>query len=74
MVAKQYARGKFSRIAFPEGSRVVRRSSRFIHDVVFVPYEGREVGIAAHPSELLPLLAQSGRCGLEADRDRIGDG
>ena len=34
-----------------------------------VPFEGREIRIPADPSELLPLLAESGRCGLSL----IGD-
>ena len=64
MVVKHHARGKFYRIALPEGSRLVRGSDRLGHDVVIVPFEGREIAIAAHPPELLPLLAESGRCGL----------
>ncbi len=64
MVVKHYAKGKFYRIALPEGSRLIRRSGRLLHDVVIVPYEGREIAIAADPPELLPLLAESGRCGL----------
>ena len=34
-----------------------------------VPCEGREIRIPADPAELLPLLAESGRCGLSL----IGD-
>jgi hypothetical protein len=64
MLVKHYAGGKFYRIALPEGSRLVRSSGRLTHDVVIVPYEGREIAIAADPPELLPLLAESGRCGL----------
>ena len=29
-----------------------------------VPFEGEEIPIPADPPELLPLLAESGRCGL----------
>ena len=64
MFVKYYAQGKFYRIVLPEGSRLVRRSDHLVHDVVIVPYEGREIAIAADPPELLPLLAESGRCGL----------
>jgi Zn ribbon nucleic-acid-binding protein len=35
--------------------------SRF---ALFFPFEGREIRILADPSELLPLLAESGQCGL----------
>ena len=38
-------------------------------DLLIVPFEGREIRIPADPSELLPLLAESGRCGLSL----IGD-
>jgi hypothetical protein len=34
------------------------------------PFEGREIRIPADPSELLPLLAESGRCGLSLIGDR----
>jgi uncharacterized metal-binding protein (TIGR02443 family) len=38
-------------------------------DLLIVPFEGREIRIPADPSELLPLLSESGRCGLSL----IGD-
>jgi hypothetical protein len=34
------------------------------HDALMVPFEGREISIPADPSELLPLLAEAGLCGL----------
>ena len=33
-------------------------------DFLVVPFEGQEIRIPADPAELLPLLAESGRCGL----------
>ena len=39
------------------------------HDLLVVPFEGQEIRIPADPAELLPLLAESGRCGLSL----IGD-
>ena len=70
MYLKHYAMGKFYRIACPDWSRLVRRSDiptpggNSHHDVVIVPFEGREVAIPADPAESLPLLAEAGRCGL----------
>ncbi len=70
MLVKHHARGKFYLIACPEGSRVVRRSDQVacdggpLPDLIVVPFEGGEVAIPADSPELLPLLAESGRCGL----------
>ena len=50
------------------------------HDLLVVPFEGQEIRIPADPAELLPLLAESGRCGLsliggpEPDRRLAGVG
>ncbi len=70
MRVKHHAQGKFYTNACPEGTRVVRRSDwseygeAVLHDHLVVPLNGKEVRIPADPSELLPLLAESGRCGL----------
>jgi hypothetical protein len=53
-----------------QGSRVVRCWGHPDgHEFLIVPYEGREIRIPADPAELLPLLAESERCGLSL----IGD-
>ena len=70
MRIKHYARGKFYQIDCPEGSRVVRHAEgqaprdAATPDRLVVPFHGREISIPAEPEELLPLLAESGRCGL----------
>ena len=70
MRVRHHAQGKFYSIACPEGTRVVRRSNSpargkaVPHDHLVVPMNGMEVRIPADPPELLPLLAESGRCGL----------
>ena len=75
MRIKHFSKGKFYVIRCPQGTRVVRCSAqpapveRDGHDHLVVPFEGREIRIPADPSELLPLLAESGRCGLSL----IGD-
>ena len=72
---KHFSKGKFYVIQCPQGTWVVRCSAPpavvepFGHDLLVVPFEGREIRIPADPSELLPLLAESGRCGLSL----IGD-
>ena len=70
MRIKHFSKGKFYLIECPPGTRVVRCSAQPAmvepdgHDHLVVPFEGREIRIPADPSELLPLLAESGRCGL----------
>jgi hypothetical protein len=65
MRIKHFSKGKFYLIECPPGSRVIRCSGHSDgHDVLVVPFEGREIRIPADPAELLPLLAESGRCGL----------
>ena len=71
MLVKHYAKGKFYRIALPEGSRLVRRSGRLTHDVVIVPYEGREIAIAADPPETAPAAGRI-RAVRARDRRRAG--
>jgi uncharacterized metal-binding protein (TIGR02443 family) len=67
---KHFSKGKFYVIECPRGSRVLRCWGHPDgHDLLVVPFEGREIRIPADPSELLPLLAESGRCGLSL----IGD-
>ena len=75
MRVRHYAQGKFYSIECPVGTRVVRPSDRSAdgvavhHDHLVVPLNGKEIRIPADPPELLPLLAESGRCGLSL----IGD-
>ena len=70
MRIKHFSKGKFYLIECPQGSGVVRCWGHPDgHDHLVVPFEGREIRIPADPSELLPLLAESGRCGLSL----IGD-
>jgi hypothetical protein len=65
MRIKHYSKGKFYRIECPAGTRVIRYWGHPDgHDALIVPFEGREICIPADPAELLPLLAESGRCGL----------
>ena len=70
MRIRVYSNGKFYLIECPEGSRVVRCPVQCIadfalaHDLLLVPFQGREIAIPSDPPELLPLLAESGRCGL----------
>ena len=70
MRVKHHAQGKFYVIQCPEGTRVVCRSDSPIggdavpHDHLVVPLNGKQVRIPVDPPELLPLLAESGRCGL----------
>jgi Zn ribbon nucleic-acid-binding protein len=66
MQVRVYSAGKFYLIECPEGTRVVRHAgeSSEPNDLLVVPFEGQEIAIPGDPSELLPLLAESGRCGL----------
>jgi Zn ribbon nucleic-acid-binding protein len=70
MRIKHFSKGKFYLIDCPPGTRVIRcwESPATVdpggHDVLMVPFEGREIRIPADPSELLPLLAEAGLCGL----------
>jgi Zn ribbon nucleic-acid-binding protein len=67
---KHFSKGKFYVIQCPQGTRVIRCWGHSDgHDHLVVPFEGREIRIPADPSELLPLLAESGRGGLSL----IGD-
>jgi uncharacterized metal-binding protein (TIGR02443 family) len=72
---KHFSKGKYYVIQCPQGTSVVRCSAQPAlvephgHDLLVVPFEGREIRIPADPSELLPLLSESGRCGLSL----IGD-
>jgi Zn ribbon nucleic-acid-binding protein len=70
MLVRHYSQGKWYRIACPEGSRIERRSVQaggggaYTQDRLIVPWAGEEIAIPAEPVELLPMLAESGRCGL----------
>ena len=75
MRIRHFSKGKFYVIQCPPGTRVVRCSEDPAlvgpdgHDLLVVPFQVREIRIPTDPSELLPLLAESGRCGLSL----IGD-
>jgi Zn ribbon nucleic-acid-binding protein len=70
MRIKHFSKGKFYLIACPPGTRVIRCWGQATpldpdgHDLLVVTFEGREIRIPADPSELLPLLAEAGLCGL----------
>jgi len=70
MRIRVYSKGKFNLIECPDGARVVRCSARSVpdgadsHDHLIVPFGGQEIAIPIDPPELVPLLADSGRCGL----------
>jgi hypothetical protein len=66
MRVRVYSAGKFYLIECPEGTRVVRHTveSAEPNDRLVVPFEAQEIVIPGDPSELLPLLAESRRCGL----------
>ena len=70
MRIKHYAEGKFYEIRCPDGTRIVRnrvfRASGVPDpcDGIVVPFGGQQIPIPADPATLLPLLAESGRCGL----------
>ena len=79
MRVRHYSKGKFYVIACPRGTKVVRTSPHASddqadsHDRLLVPFQGREIAIPADPPELLPLLAESGRCGLSLVGDPVPD-
>src|ERR1017187_8741110 len=67
MRIRHYSKGKFYLIECPDGTRVVRAvqsssAQAGSHDRLIVPFEGREIAIPADPLELMPLLAEAGRC------------
>lgn len=64
MRLKCYAHGKFYTIECPEGTRIACHSEVVPHDVLLVPFKGREIRIPADPPELLPLLAETGNFGV----------
>jgi hypothetical protein len=64
MRVRVYSEGRFYLIECPEGTRVVHCEAEDSHDGLVVPFEGEEIAIPSDPPELLPLLAESGRCGL----------
>jgi hypothetical protein len=43
------------------------------HDILVVPFRGQEIAIPTDPPELLPLLAESGRCGLSLVGEPVPD-
>jgi hypothetical protein len=43
------------------------------HDLLLVPFGGREIAIPSNPPELLPLLAKSGRYGLTLVGEPVPD-
>ena len=77
MRVRVYSEGKFYLIECPEGTRVVRhavqscRDAAEPHDLLAVPFEGQDINIPSDPAELLPLLAESKRCGLSLVGDPV---
>ncbi len=75
MRIKHFSKGKFYLIDCPQGTRVIRCWGQPApvdtgeHDVLMVPFDGREIRIPADPSDLPPLLAEARLCGLSL----IGD-
>ena len=75
----RHSKGKFYLIECPEGTTVVRCLAPFVrdgadsHDLVVVPFRGETIKIPADPPELLPLLAESGRCGLSLVSEPVPD-
>ena len=54
----------------PNGSRVIPSD---LHDLLVVPFDGRPIPILSDTPELLPLLAEPGRCGLSLIGEPIPD-
>src|SRR4051794_1268057 len=79
MQIRHFAQGKSYTIECLQGTRVVRNSAFRASgkpdpcDGIVVPYNGREIPIPADPPELLPLLAESGRCGLALVGEPVPD-
>jgi hypothetical protein len=70
MRVRVYSKGKFDTIKCPEGTRIVRCAVESGSDIAdayhlfIAPFRDLELEIPSDPPELLPLLAESGRCGL----------
>jgi hypothetical protein len=70
MRIRRFSQGKRYSIECPEGSRVERGSDRAVPggapltDRLIVAWGGQEIPIPADSEELLPLLAEAGRCDL----------
>jgi predicted RNA-binding Zn-ribbon protein involved in translation (DUF1610 family) len=79
MQIRLYSKGKFYLIECPDDTTVVRclapsvRDGADSHDLVVVPFRGQAIAIPADPPELLPQLAESGRCGLSLVGDPVPD-
>jgi hypothetical protein len=73
MRIRHHSKGKFYLIECPDGTKVVRRMRRVSHDHLVVPFEGQEIKIPADPDELLPMLAESGLCGLSLIGEPVPD-
>jgi hypothetical protein len=77
MRVRTYSKGKFYLIECPDGTRVVQlavqsnRNATECEDLLVVPFEGEEIAITSEPCELLPLLAEAGRCGLSLVGDPV---
>ncbi len=65
-----FSNGNFYMIACPEGTTVIRCSGQRAPvgseglEFLVVLFGGQDIRIPSEPSLLLPLLAESGRCGL----------
>ena len=79
MRIRVHSKGKFYLIECPDGTTVVRCLAPSVpggpgsHDLVVVPFRGEAISIPADPPELLPLLAESGRCGLSLVGEPVPD-
>ncbi len=79
MRIRVYSKGKFYLIECPHGTRVVRCAvdslpdREVAHDLLLVTHGGEQIAIPTDPCELLPLLAESGRCGLSLIGEPVPD-
>ena len=79
MRIRVHSKGKFYLIECPAGSRVVRCDAKSAsslagdRDVLVVPFNCQEISIPSDAPELLPLLAESGRCGLSLIGEPVPD-
>jgi hypothetical protein len=77
MRVRAYSKGKFYLIECPDDTRVVRQAAHSSHstteceDLLVVRFYGKEIAIPSDPCELLPLLAEAGRCGLSLVGDPV---
>jgi hypothetical protein len=79
MRVRVHSKGRFYLIECPDGIRVVRCATQSVagstdsHDILVVPFKSEELEIPSDPPALLPLLAESGRCGLSLVGEPVPD-